>query len=45
MQKKKNFFYILESLKKKKVLLRRIKNVLNEKDALIISNYFIQPKD
>ena len=29
----------------KSASIEELKNVLNEKDALIISNYFIQPKD
>jgi excinuclease ABC subunit C len=42
---KKLLLYFGEFEKIKSASIEELKNVLNEKDALIISNYFIQPKD
>ncbi len=42
---KKLLLYFGEFEKIKNASVEELKNVLNEKDAIIISNYFIQPKD
>lgn len=42
---KKLLLYFGEFEKIKNASLEELKNVLNEKDAIIISNYFITPKD
>jgi excinuclease ABC subunit C len=42
---KKLLLYFGEFEKIKNASIEELKNVLNEKDAIIISNYFIQPKD
>ena len=42
---KKLLLYFGEFEKIKSASIEELKNVLNEKDAIVISNYFIQPKD
>ena len=42
---KKLLLYFGEFEKIRNASVEELKNVLNEKDAIIISNYFIQPKD